>query len=487
MAVKIKGSTAQQDTAYQPRFNFGDNSDPAGEQTATIKELLSELNLERKRTDDSGSDYDIKSLGTAIRFLSSITGKDYRSVAEEHPLSTMKTIKLLHQESRYIDAHLIKLLEFPKGDSHGTMNFLTMPASPEGEDVKRKIRDIIAGLKKEIDQAEIDQIDAIGDPWRLREQHRRDTNKAVDDMLLTHIHIDDELLKDADDYLADQCRLFLSSISPLKRESRAHVATCVYLKILDYVHRLHFDLATHLSIPHDRPILNMKIRFEKICADVSTQLDREILRDTNFLSIHEMVDFCKQHMGPLVDIVTKAVGFDYDNRAFKQDIPRARLVMRLYLDQAELPAAPESKPIGLVHVAAAFASVFHQRINKARLVNKSVKYSPKISDPQRQLDQRIEGETQYIPFTTQYLYTERMKWYLYALLGRKESMDSHKSLHLAQSEVMKGIFLTLSPALIVEHIDAFRNWMIKAANDFIIAHNRQDIRYEKNRNYPMDP
>lgn len=481
MAVKIKESAAsQQSAAYQPRFNFGTNPDPAGKQIGTIKELIAELNQER--SDNSGSAYDIKSLGTVLRFLSAITGKEYRSITEIHPLSTLKTIKLLHRESRYIDAHLIKLLEFPEGDSHGMMDILTMQSSPEAEDVKRQKNRIIAGLETEIDQVEIEQINAISDHRKLRENYRRDTNGAVDDILLTHIHIEDELLKDADDYLAEKTRQFHSLISPLKREPRAHVATCVYLKILDYVHRLHFQLATKLSIPHDPPISNMSVSFEKIRADISTQLDRDILKYTNFLSIYEMGDFCEQHMAPLVEIVTKASGFNYDNRAFKQDIDRAITVMLLYFAHGKLPVDPESRPIGIAHVVAAFTSVLHQRNNKANLVKRSTKYSPRI-DPQRQLDLLIKGETQDIPWTVQYLYSERMRCYLYAMLGRKDMADSHKSLQLAQSELMRDVFLSLSPDRIVKHISIYRDWMIEAANDFVIAHGRQHIRYVKIRNY----
>ena len=88
MAETNESGATPQAAVYQPRFNFENKSDPAEEHTATIKELLSELN--RERTDDSGSAYDIKSLRTVLRFLSSITGKDYRSIGEAHPLSTLK-------------------------------------------------------------------------------------------------------------------------------------------------------------------------------------------------------------------------------------------------------------------------------------------------------------------------------------------------------------------------------------------------------------
>ena len=76
-----------------------------------------------------------------------------------------------------------------------------------------------------------------------------------------------------------------------------------------------------------------------------------------------------------------------------------------------------------------------------------------------------------------------MRWYLYAMLGRKDMTDSHKALQLAQSELIRDIFLSLSPELIVEKISAYRDRMIQAANDFVVAHDRQHIRYEKIRNY----
>ncbi|MCA7024930.1 MULTISPECIES: hypothetical protein [Stenotrophomonas] len=469
--------TASGPLAHEPRFDFGIGVASAEDQTSTIKELLAELNHEREKTDNSGSHYDIKNLSTVLRFVSSITGRQYRRKTEEHPLSTLRTIKLLHRASRHIDAHLIKLIEFPKGDSHGTLDFLTMPSSPEGEDVKRKIRDVITDLERGVDSTEAALIRLIADPAWGRGQYRSETNERVDEVLWESIHVDDELLKDADEYLANQTRQFLAAIQPVEREPRAQVATCVYLHLIEYIHWLHFELVTQLSIPNDHPISDIGVGMEDICASASEQYERDIQAGTNFLAIDEVGDFCERHVSQLAELVSSVVRSDYDNRALRQDIRRARLLLCIYLLEAKVPLQSFNRPIGIAHLAAAFASVLHQRNHKVALVKKSVKYGPRFSDPQRQLDQYVKGETRYIPYTTQHLYMARMKWYLWVLLGRRDKAESHRSYLLAQTELMREIFMSLSPAVISQYIDAYREWMLHAANDFVRAHGDDQFSY----------
>ena len=481
MAVRIK-RPVDRNKEGGPRFDFGKGVDARDtSQTATIKELLEEISQEL--TDNSEYVYDIKSIRVVLRFLTSITGKSYKSTVEKHQISTIKTIKLLHKRSQCIDAHLMRLIEAAVGDSFGTMDFLTMPSSPEADAVKRQIQLIIDDLGKEIDPAELEQINAICDPQQLREKYRYETSEAIDGVLLKHIRIDDELLKDAAVYFAGRTRDFLKRLPP-QQEPRAHVATYVYLKALDYVHRLHFELATQFSIPHDRPISKAPISFETICNEISSKMKMDIRKDTNIISIYGMCEFCTQHSNSLIDVIARATGLRYSARAFKEDLPRACMVMRLYLDHANLPSTEDSKPIGIAHIVSAFASILHQRATKAKvkLVKKSVRYNPKV-DPQRHLDQRINDKSPYIPWTVQYLYTERMKWYIYALLSRKDIADSHATFQLAQSELTQNVFMSLSPTHIIDTLSAYRASMIQAAKEFVLANDRQDIRYEKIINY----
>jgi len=478
--VRIGVSDESKDQSW-PRFEFGNNLDPRGEKTATIKDLLAEMNSERNHAE--GSSYDIKSLGTVLRFLSSITGQRYRSIVQELPLSTIKTIKLLHKRSRYIDAHLMRLIEPPGDKSSGLLDFLATPASEEGEDVKKLIKAMIGELSREVDPIELSLINALSDPEQLREKFRRDTNSAIDGILLAHIHIDSDLLIKSDAYQIEKTRQFMAGMSPLQRESRADVATLVYLSILDYVHRLHFDASTQLSIPDDIEIPNIEIDVGNLCLSASRQTGKKIEIDTNFLSLHEMWDFCLEHTSDLVAAIKQATGFDYDNRALRKDMMRACLVMYMYLSHAEIPTDAETKPIGIAHLVASFASILHQRSSKAAFVKKSVKYTSSVADPQRQLDLFLSKKSRHIPLTTQYIYSERMKSHLHVLLNRKGIYDSYRALQLAQTELTRDVFLSLDPTRIHELIVSYRDYMLSAATEFIAAHGLQNIRYEWEKLY----
>lgn len=55
------------------------------------------------------------------------------------------------------------------------------------------------------------------DPTLLREQFRQDTSEATDRILLTHIRVDDGLMKTADAYVADRTREFSTSLATASR------------------------------------------------------------------------------------------------------------------------------------------------------------------------------------------------------------------------------------------------------------------------------
>lgn len=475
MAVKIKET--EDHASYEPRFDFQESPTSNEDQAATIKELLVELN--RQRADQSIADYNLKSLGTTLRFVSSISGIEIpRRIDQEYPLTWIKTVKLLFTCNQFIDAHLIRIIEPPGPDTPATIDFFTSPATPATEAVKREISRIISMLEKEIEQAEIDAIGEICDPGRLRETFRQDTNEAVDRILLTHIHVDDDLLKQADDYLAKKTRDFLVSISPLEREPRLHVATYIYLKLLDYVHRLHFDLVTQLTIPHDRGVANRTIDFGPICSKLSALHSRTISRDTNFMDIGDVVPFIEDYQADLARLVSRATGFTYNKRDVPMDKPRAIVALRLYLMAASLPSELNSRPIGVVHVAAAFCSVLHQRKMKSRPTRNSRKYGSKTSAPQKLLDQLISRTSEHLPWTVQDIYIQRTRWYVSALLDRKDKVDSHRIAQIAQSELSNAIFMTLSHGQIRAHLSKYREFMTRAARDFVALHNRQATVYQ---------
>lgn len=475
MTVKIK--EAIRSTPYQPRFDFDSNLARNDERTATIKELLAELN--RQKGNESIADYDLKSLGTTLRFVSSISGLEKPSrVDQALPVCALKTIKLLFKCSQFIDSHLIRIIEMPSSNSPATIDFFTSPATPESEDVMRQIRRMISMLEKEIDEDDIAAIGDVCDPARLREQFRQDTNEVIDRILLTHIHVDDGLMKTADAYVADRTREFLASIAPLKREPRLHVATYTYLKLLDYVHRLHFEIRTQLTIPNDRGVANRNIDFGRICSKLSHVHMRPVAKETNLMAIEDVAAFIAEHDSDIAQLVSSATGFKYNRRDVPSDGTRAMLALQLYLSGARLPSEKNPRPIGAVHVVAAFCSVLHQRKMKSKTGSTSRRYGSRSAAPQKLLDHYISRRATHLPWTAQFTYRERTRWYVHALLGRKDKADSHIAVQIAQSELSRAVFMTLSHAQVRAHMNAYRAFMTKAAHDFVALHNKQNTVYE---------
>lgn len=474
MAVKIK--EAVNSMPYRPRFDFDIAHPPNDESTATIKELLHELNHQKQ--DDSIADYNLKSLGTTLRFVCVTSGIEApKSVGHIFPVTAIKTIKLLFKSSQFIDAHLIRIIEIPGKSTPATIDFFTSPANPASEDVKRQISRMISALAREIDPDEIAMIDEICDPRQLREQFLQDTNEAVDRILLTHIHIDDDLISRADDYLSGKTREFLESLKPLKREARLHVSMYTYLRLLDYVHRLHFERRMQFTIPYDRGVGNKQIDCGELCGKLSASRQTSIALDTNFMSMDDAAAFAGDHASEIARLVADAVGSAYNRRDVLRDKPRVLIALQLYLFAASLPNDQNQRPVGLLHVVAAYCSVLHQRKLKSKPDKTSRKYGSKFAAPQKLLDEYIAGRAMHIPWTVKYTYLARTKWYVHALLGRKDKADSHQSVQSAQSELMRDIFMSLDHAQIRKHTSSYRDFVTDAARQFIRLHGKQDTIY----------
>ena len=154
------------------------------------------------------------------------------------------------------------------------------------------------------------------------------------------------------------------------------------------------------------------------------------------------------------------------------------MILVIYLARIDLPNERNKKPIGVVHVIAAFCSILHQRKMKSKLGKKSRKYSLKTSSPQKLLDEYISNPKQGLPQTVQHIYTERVYWYVSAFVGMKDKYDSSKSFNIAQSELYRDVYMSLDHRQIKSKLDEYRNYMVDAVNKFVDINNRQDTNYE---------
>jgi hypothetical protein len=73
---------------------------------------------------------------------------------------------------------------------------------------------------------------------------------------------------------------------------------------------------------------------------------------------------------------------------------------------------------------------------------------------------------------------KRTKWYVYALLGRKQKDDARIAVRIAQAMLARDIVMTLDHVQIRRRFKAYREFMVNEARAFVALHGKQDTVYE---------
>lgn len=480
-------ASVKESCARKPRFNFEGGGGVGTDLTATIKELLEELLYESSTTtagqliDTEARQMSIAQLNPVLRILRSVSGKPLKSAVEDHPIDDIRTIKTLYNYSYDSGMHLIRMLEPPGPNSEAIVGVLTSPPTKENEGVIEARRRILNDLEKAVCVEEKELIDALFNPWNAPHLHWRETNDAIDKILLTHFHIesDRDLLGECDRYLIAKTDEFMSKIAPLRREQRLHTAAYVHLRALEFLHSLQFQITTNRTIRNDKTIGNVQMDFSRICDSLPPVQGVVIQGHNPFMSLDEVLAFSTENAGEIARLVSRATGFVYNRRDILKgkDAIRARYALEVYLASINLPSNDNPKPIAVVHVVAAFCSVLHQRKLKSKPM-KSRRYGSKISSPQKQLDAFIEGKVTHLASTAWFIYSERTLWYTQAMLGRLGMASSHKPLQTAQARFLKEAYASLDHVQIRALIDSYRSCMVKAAEEFVVLHGKHGTQYD---------
>lgn len=482
------------ENTYIPKFDFGTVHGPEEVQSATIKELLAEINHETgkyqsgkpTKTSKSGSIYDISSLKTVRRFIKEISGKSLKSITEKHSVKDIKTIKSLFYYNESSDSRFLYFIEPPGNKSQSLVDILNSPPTEDNKKFLDTINNITLDIEKEINEDDRKGIDEICNELKYQTSHLQSTNKLIDEIVFTKVNIDEVDKTKHAKFFSDETRRFHSSIKDIENESRIIVAVYTYLRNIKYVHRLHFEITNALSIPNDKYVGNKHIEFYDICKKESERLKKIIVKDTIYISIEDFNWFVREYESEIARLVSECTGHKYNKRDLEKDKKRAMLVAYAYLLGLMGATDISEKQMGIVHVVSVFCSIVHQRKSKLKMGLKSKKYGLKIAAPQKHLDECIhqlenrlpDSPPATLPPSVQHIYTERVKWYGSAMLQTKNRYDADKEITCAQLELYKFIYMTLDHKQIKENLEYYRLHMINAANKFVDIHGIKDGRYE---------
>lgn len=355
---------------YAPRFNFAHYEIESADQTATLKELLDEINTERGLK-TPGRQVSIHSLRHILPFLGRLSEREYKSITEPLPLTTIKTIKLLYVENRRLNTsepeddssdkaksgrkanekgiHLLDLIEIPSYDK-ASMESATGTTVAQDAKGREAIDRICSKLAVEISPQKLESSISFFGQKKTRTtsegviDYIEYTNDIIHQELTKSIPNDPKALGNAFVELA----IFTYRASNYKVNGEApkallHEQLYVHLQSLGFVHfAMHhnkFARSTKIA-PDKKPTISKQV--EDLIAALCDAIGTDVTPNSRSFSTNDVCRIVENHCAHIKLIVEKVTGLPTRSQGLKSDAPRAEKILRSHafrsLDSIDLDA-----------------------------------------------------------------------------------------------------------------------------------------------------
>lgn len=325
---------------YTPRFDFDATCKNDHSETATLKDLLDEIQFENthdqwgRLIDKTGRDIDISYLETVLRFFRSITGKELKKTTEVHSVADIKTIKYLYRKNESIGTHLISLIE-PSSERHLLLlDIVTSEKSEEASLVFYLIEEIIKTFSLQIPKDELEKIKEVSE---CLDTHYNFTNNSIDEIIYTRIHRDEKLSLEALRFICEETKNYHNSIKPLIKENRIIISTFTYLSVMILLFRHRMFIENQKLISEEKTSNCREIKFEEICRKASSNHNKTIMKYTNFISEDNFLQFSKEYASELVKLIKAATNTKYSKKNLINDSERAKTALEIHLSAHGYP------------------------------------------------------------------------------------------------------------------------------------------------------
>ena len=356
---------------YKPRFDFGRDRNPDEPQTATIKELLNELNYEGTRTprgsiaassQSDGNLINMQALESTLKFIPAATGEDLTGATHDLPISTIKTIKVLYAKNDDSGSHLFRRLARPT-DGSATMEHWTTRRTTRNEYTIKLADELLENLSLELS------------PERLRriETSLLTTSKLLECIELENFEIlepiyrqfsgKDEALATALKFMEQAAASYTPDASLLQYTAPAlHERIYIYLRTLPFYHFIgeykRIVKAAEDLVSNANPILEQMGGF---CEDLSEESGTVIHADTPITSIMEFPDFLSRYSLPLGKLVQQATDIRSNRRDLIGITGEAQKLLHAYVFHQWHKTSADVTNLSAADCVAALCAIRHQQ------------------------------------------------------------------------------------------------------------------------------
>lgn len=434
-------TTSKERTIFKPRFDFGSNHDPSGEQTGTIKELLEELNYEKFRTtagaDAKKSDskvvrVDLKSLRGSLEFLNKAIGTVTPKITQRVPLSTLKSIKLLYVTNDTSDKHLFKLLKSPLKGGRATLEFYTTEAPTRNHTGNSIVNNLLSALRKEVDPVALRAMDTSFLTYsKLLDCIAKENIEILQPIYARHGGHPISIAK-AFSNLANSVKQYEQELQELERP--VHEKLYTYIRALPLLHFIREDQyinkLAHIK-KHINPIPN---EIDQFCSGIENTQHTTIGYDTPVLSIKSFPAFVESNTKELGRLIEQATGIRSDKRDLLKIVNASSKVLCVYVLHEWHRVPLDTINLSIADCVAALCTIRHQQKIKTKYSDywPGQKQSERGTSVLRQMDDSRGPEElfehDYIPHGINLLLFHRFSQFYMGITDNSDRYSAWKNL-----------------------------------------------------------
>ncbi len=337
-------------------FDFGSNLDSERKKTGTIKELLAEINQNKPA---SGKEVNLDSLGITLNFIGNLTGRNYTSITEAHPLSFLKVAKLLYIENDESGIQLFQYLKAPHLGARPTMEFRTTGVAPRNEYRVKVVNDLLDRLCLEIDAGKLQQIES---------------SLLTASKLLQCIDLENqEILEGIHELHACDHAAVAQSLNQMTQSIRGYrvvhgESTAPLDEILyTYIRKLPF---LHFVGEYKEIVAAAKIgdagthvesAIEEFCARLGVMRGTAITPNTRLTSVQDFPGFFDANARDLIQLVKAATGLPTQLRDLAGKLGYASKILTMYTFHQHGKVPPNLETLSVSDCIAALCTVRQQQ------------------------------------------------------------------------------------------------------------------------------
>ncbi|MFC4729601.1 hypothetical protein [Coralloluteibacterium thermophilus] len=369
--VMTRQHSADKAPKYKPRFDFDENNSWNAPQTATINELLDELNYEETRTSQgsmaansqsNGKLITMQALESTLSFIREAVGEELNGTTRHHPIKTIKTIKLLYAKKDDSGSHLFRRLARPKDDS-ATMEHWTARSTTRNEYTIKLADELMQTLSLELEPERLRRIEtSLLTTSKLLECIEHETFEILEPIYY-RLSGNDEALAAAFKLMELAASSYVPDASPLQYTAPPlHERIYIYLRTLPFYHfigeykrivKAQEDVVSHVQ--------SVREQMGEFCKHLSKEIGTDVDADTPITSIMEFPEFLARHSLPLGKLVQLATGIKNNQRDLTGITGETKKLLHAYVFHQWHKTSADVTNLSAADCVAALCTIRHQQ------------------------------------------------------------------------------------------------------------------------------